>query len=148
MNFTFIFNLWNLYFCNVVFLLPWSKLFSVNDFLDSHQFRVALRKHDNLPGSAGPRCSGRIGQLISATSRLRQKVSGGDGHAQVRVLVDGSVAAFDRDVVVSFVPEEEVVGDRHGEHGPAPGERARTSYECNLEVEIEVVNYNAIWNWK
>jgi hypothetical protein len=37
---------------------------------------------------------------------------------------------------VRLVPEEEVVRDRHREHGPAPGERARASNEGNLETEM------------
>lgn len=116
--------------------LPGSKFLSINDFLHSHEFSITLCKNDNLPSATCPWSSSCIGQLISATPRLRQEVSGREGHAQVRVLVDRGLAALHRDVVVRFVPEEEVVRDRHREHGPAPGERARTSYEGNLEADM------------
>jgi hypothetical protein len=69
---------------------------------------------------------------IALVPGLRQKISGRNGHAQVGVLVDRGVPALDGHVVVRLVPEEEVVGYRHGEDGAPPGEWARASNKCDL----------------
>lgn len=93
--------------------------------LHFHDLPLALDKYEDFAGAAGPGRPRRVADGLLAPPGRRQEVAGGQGHAQVAVLADGGrVARVDGGVVVGLVPEQEVVGHRHGEDGAAPREGA------------------------